>query len=407
MWRCIHHHAGGGGARLSPLHSEGPARSPALALSAYYFAYFAYVGAYSPYFTLYLKEIGLAATQIGLLYAIPQVMRIFGPNAWGWLADRSGAPTIILRLAALLALAAFALAYAGTSFTWLLMVLLAMHFFTSAQMPLVEAITLHHVREAPGGYGRIRVWGSVGFIGSVLGLGALLDVAPVAAVLHVVAATLALTLVAAWLIPAGGPRSRPNAGNPLSAVLCRGEVQAFLTAGALNAFAHAALYTFYSIYLAEHGYSKTAIGLMWALGVIIEIAVFQYMPQLTRRFDLRSLYFSTFVVCVVRFLVIAWCVEVWWLMVLAQLMHASTFAVYHASAVGLVGRYFGPRNQARGQALYISLSFGVGGFIGGITSGYLWDKVGPGWTFTLSAVAGALGAVVLAWRGQLAGPNAR
>ena len=75
--------------------------------------------------------------------------------------------------------------------------------------------------------------------------------------------------------------------------------------------------------------------------------------------------------------------------------------------MGLVGRYFGPRNQARGQALYISLSFGVGGFIGGIASGYLWDKVGPGWTFTLSAMAGALGAAVLAWRGQLAGPNTR
>ena len=382
-------------------------RSKSLALSGYYFAYFAYVGAYSPYFTLYLNEIGLAATQIGLLYAIPQVMRIVGPNAWGWLADRSGAPTTILRLAALLALAAFAFAYAGTSFTWLFVVLLAMHFFTSAQMPLVEAITLNHVHDAPGGYGRIRVWGSVGFIGSVLGLGALLDLAPVSAVLHVVAATLALTLIAAWLIPVGGPRRRADAGNPLSAVLRRHEVRAFLLAGALNAFAHAALYTFYSIYLAGQGYNKTTIGLMWALGVTIEIAVFQFMPQLTRRVDLRTLYFSTFVVCAVRFLVIAWCVDYWWLLVLAQLMHASTFAIYHASAVGLVGRYFGAENQARGQALYISLSFGVGGFIGGIASGYLWDKVGPGWTFTLSAMAGALGAAVLAWRGQLAGPNTR
>jgi len=405
MRRCSHHHAAGGGARLSALHSEPPARSPALALSAYYFAYFAYVGAYSPYFTLYLSEIGLAAAQIGMLYAIPQVMRIVGPNAWGALADRSGAPTIILRLAALLALAAFALAYAGSSFTWLFMVLVAMHFFTSAQMPLIEAITLNHVRDAPGGYGRIRVWGSVGFIVSVLGLGALLDIAPVSAVLHVVAAMLALTVLAAWLIPAGGPRSRADPGNPVSAVLRRHEVRAFLLAGALNAFAHAALYTFYSIYLADHGYSKTTIGLMWALGVTIEVAVFQFMPQLTRRFDLRMLYFSSFVVCAVRFLIIAWCVDYWWMLVAAQLMHASTFAVYHASAVGLVGRYFGARNQARGQALYISLSFGVGGFAGGIVGGYLWELVGPGWTFSLSALAGALGAVVLAWRGQLTGPS--
>ena len=81
-------------------------------------------------------------------------------------------------------------------------------------------------------------------------------------------------------------------------------------------------------------------------------------------------------------------------------MHASTFAVYHASAVSLVGRYFGEANQARGQALYISLSFGAGGFAGGIVSGALWDSVGPAWTYTLSAAAGLMGVVLLALFGQ-------
>ncbi len=399
MRRCDHRHAGGGGTRLTGLPRRGGA-APAVALSAYYFAYFAYVGAYSPFITLYLQEIGLAAAQIGVLYSIPQVMRIVGPNVWGALADRSGATAGILRIAALLAFASFCLAYLGSSFNWLFMVFVAMHFFTSAQMPLIEAVTLNHVRDAPGMYGRIRVWGSVGFVGSVVGLGYLLDATPMRMVLHVIAGMLLLTVLAAWYVPAGAGMPKSDSKNPVWLVLQRPEVRAFLFAGALNAFAHAALYTFYSIYLSAHGYSKSAIGLMWALGVVIEIVVFQCMPQLTRRFDLRTLYFSTFLVCAVRFFIIAWGVGHWWLLVLAQLMHASTFAVYHASAVGLVGRYFGPQNQARGQALYISLSFGVGGFAGGIASGFLWDRIGPAWTFSLSAAAGALGAAVLARQGQ-------
>ena len=61
-------------------------------LGLYYFAYFAYVGAYSPYITLYFKDLGMTAAEIGLLYSIPQVMRIFGPGAWGHLADTSGKP---------------------------------------------------------------------------------------------------------------------------------------------------------------------------------------------------------------------------------------------------------------------------------------------------------------------------
>jgi MFS family permease len=171
---------------------------PAAALGAYYFAYFAYVGAYSPYITLYLKDIGMTAAQIGLLYSIPQVMRIVGPGAWGHLADHTGRPYTILRLATVCSLAGFAGVYFGSTFAWLFVVLAVMHFFTSAQMPLVEAITLDLVRETPGQYGRIRVWGSVGFIVAVMGLGVALDYLPVGVVLHVTTGLLALVVLAAW-----------------------------------------------------------------------------------------------------------------------------------------------------------------------------------------------------------------
>jgi PPP family 3-phenylpropionic acid transporter len=322
-------------------------------------------------------------------------MRIFGPTLWGHLADRTGAPVPILRIATVIALCGFGALWFGSSFTWLFCAFVVMQFFTSAQMPLVEAITLDQVRDAPGRYGRIRLWGSIGFICSVLGLGYVLDHASETAVLTVITGLLAAVVVMAWLMPAprahrGHEQQKVSVGD----VLRRGEVRAFFAAGMLNAFAHAALYTFYSLYLIRHGYSKATVGWMWSLGVIIEIGVFHYLPQLTRRFDLTALYFSSFVVCAVRFLLIGWAVDYWWLLVLAQVMHASTFAIYHASAVSLVSRYFGPARQARGQALYISLTFGLGGFIGATVSGELWEGVGPAWTYTASAAAGLAGMLV-------------
>ncbi len=414
-------------------------------LGMYYFAYFAYVGAYSPYITLYFKELGMTAAQIGLLYSIPQVMRIFGPSAWGHLADVSGRPQVILRVAAVCSLIAFAGMYwngggAGTwsvfwggaagsvtpagvigtarvagagaaagagasgvlpavSFAWLFAVLVAVHFFTSAQMPLVEAITLDHVRERPGDYGRIRVWGSVGFIAAVLGLGYLLDVLPVQWVIHVTVALLALVALVSFLIPAPVKHVHEGAAVSLRRQLMTRPVQVFLAASMLNAFAHAALYTFFSIYLAQLGYSKSVIGWMWSIGVLIEVGVFQCMPQLMRRFSLETLFFSTFIACALRFVLIAWTAQWWWALVFAQLLHAFTFAIYHASAVGLARQHFGAANQARGQAIYISVSFGLGGFAGAMASGLLWDWIGPSWTYTLSAAAGLLGAMLL-WPGQ-------
>ena len=372
--------------------------TPAASLGAYYFAYFAYVGAYSPYITLYLKDIGMSAAQIGLLYSIPQVMRIFGPNAWGHLADSTGRPRAIVRIAACASLLGFAGMYFGTSFAWIFAVLVAMHFFTSAQMPLIEAVTLDQVRESPGHYGRIRVWGSVGFVIAVLGLGYLLDYLPVLTVLHVTTVMLALVLLAALAMPAPR-RVVPDAPREsLRGKLKLPAVRVFLAAGFLNAFAHAALYTFFSIYLDQNGYSKSAIGWMWTIGVLIEIIVFQCLPQLTRRFSLETLFFSTFVFCAIRFTLIAWAVDWWQVLVIAQLMHAFTFAIYHASAVALAGQLFGAGNQARGQAVYISLTFGLGGFAGAMISGGLWEIIGPSWTYMLSAAAGALGALLL-WPG--------
>lgn len=375
---------------------------PALALGGYYLAYFAYVGAYSPYITLYLADIGLAAAQIGVLYAIPQVMRMAGPAWWGALADRRGEAAPVLRLAAALAMVSFAGLYLGRSFAWSFAVFVAFHFFTSGQMPLIEAITLNHVRHAPGQYGRIRLWGSVGFLASVLGVGALLDHVASHAVLHVTLALLALTAAAAWWVPRAG-RAPPAVAAPRAReLLADPTLRGFFAAAFCNAFAHAALYTFYSLHLAALGYDKAVIGGMWAVGVAIEIVVFQCWPWFVRRFAMATLFAATFAIGALRFTLIAWGAGWWWVLVIAQVMHAATFAVYHGSAVALIAQAFGPAGQGRGQGLYTAASFGAGGTAGALIAGALWERVGAQWTFSVSALACVAGGLLYAW-GRRAG----
>ena len=154
-------------------------------LSGYYFFYFAFIGAFSPYFGLYLQSLRFSAWDIGLLMSQMQLMRVFGPNLWGWLADRKGHRLTIVRLASLLALVGF------TAFFWLdrlapmLAAMAVLAFFWSAALPLVEALTFDHLREEGARYSRVRLWGSVGFIVAVLGAGALLDYVPVAGIVWI------------------------------------------------------------------------------------------------------------------------------------------------------------------------------------------------------------------------------
>jgi MFS transporter, PPP family, 3-phenylpropionic acid transporter len=210
--------------------------------------------------------------------------------------------------------------------------------------------------------------------------------------------------VCAFTIPEAprAPEQRESAS--LGDTLRRPEVQALLGACFLMSAAHGALYVFYSIFLVDNGYDKAMVGWMWTLGVLAEILVFMLMPKLSRRFSLRTILLFAFACAVLRFVMIGWGASSVTVLLLAQLLHGATFGAYHAAAIAVVNLWFPGRLQSRGQALYGSISFGAGGMLGGLVSGYTWDFLGAGWTYTLSAAFALLGLLWLAlgWRRNVA-----
>ena len=360
-------------------------------LSGYYFFYFAFIGAFSPYFGLYLQSLSLSAWDIGLLMSQMQLMRLFGPYVWGTLADRASRRVPIVRLAAIASLIGFSAFFLAHDFGTLLVAMALMSFFWSAALPLVETLTFDHLREEPGRYSRIRVWGSVGFIVAVMGTGWVLDYVPLPALLWVCIGMLAGILLLALLMPEASLHVATGDSPPIGTVLAQARVRALLGACFAMSVAHGALYIFYSIHLAANGYGNTVIGALWSLGVLAEIVVFMAMAKLMRRFSLRLILLACFATATVRFIAIGWGVESLVLIVLAQLLHGLTFGAYHAAAIAAINRWFPGRCQARGQALYSSLSFGAGGLLGGLFSGWSWEALGAGITFSISSASAAVG----------------
>jgi len=373
-------------------------RSAYLGLSGYYFFYFAFIGIFSPYWSLYLQWLGFDARAIAVLMSLLMVMRVFAPAVWGWLADRSGKRRWIVQLSADLSLVAFVGVFFGSSFAWLFAVMAVMSFFWSASLPLVEATTFSVLKERTADYGVIRVWGSIGFVLAVVGVGYFLDWAGVAALVWLALGAKVGIALCARGVPETGPSPHAADVGSVWRVLVRAEVLAFFAACFLMAAAHGGYYTFYSIYLVEHGYSKGEVGWLWALGVIFEIGVFLQLPRLMRRFTIRQILVFSFACAVVRFAVIGWAVEYVWLIVLAQVLHAATFGSYHAAGVAAVHHYFRGRHQAQGQAFYTSISFGAGGAFGALTSGYTWGSLGPAMTFSLGSAAALVGLLLILWR---------
>ena len=372
--------------------------SPHWRLSAWYFFYFAYIGAFAPYFTLYLQSLGFSAWDIGILMSVGPVMRALAPAFWGALSDRSGRRVPIVRFSAV----ATALAFLGFFFVegfWGVMAVIGLSFFFwTAAHPLVEALTLDHLRDRTEEYGRIRLWGSVGFIVAVMGVGVLLDVAPLVALLWACLATLVGIGFCAGNLHETPHEAQVKPAASLRLGLRRPEVVALLAACFFMSAAHGPLYVFFSIHLVDHGYGKTLVGVLWSLGVLAEILVFLFLSRLMRHCSLRGILLASFALAVLRFLLIGWAVDSLPLLVAAQVMHGATFGAYHAASVTALNRWFPAQQQGRVQALYGAVSFGAGGILGNLFSGQSWTALGAELTYTLGAGMALIGWLLI-WRG--------
>lgn len=366
-------------------------------LSGFYFFYFAAIGALVPYWGLYLQFRGFDPLEIGQLMAMLMVTKIIAPNLWGWIADRTGRRMVIVRSASLLAMLSFLELFLVQGFWGLALVMVLFSFFWNASLPQFEAVTINHLGLQFRHYSRIRLWGSVGFVAAASLLGGLLDVFGLELVpISVLVFFFGIWLCALW-VPDSCPPDSQASSESLREVLKQPAVLAFLGACFLAQAGHGTYYAFYSIYMEQHGYSSLVIGQLWSLGVLAEILVFLIMHRVLDRYSARDMLLLSLLLGVLRWLLVGFFPQHLWLMLFAQLMHAGTFGTFHAAAMQLVHHHFTGRVQGRGQALYSSLSFGAGGALGSLYSGYWWEQPGPTFTFVFSA-AMALVAYVVAQR---------
>ncbi|WP_290615947.1 MFS transporter [Immundisolibacter sp.] len=366
-------------------------------LSAFYLCYFAILGAMVPYWTVFLRGRGMSALEIGQLMAVGTLTRILAPWASAWVGDRMPRRIVVVRLAAALMTLIFCGMFVARGFWQVALVTAAFGFFWNAALPQFEIVTLRHLGSTGNLYGRIRLWGSVGFIGVVLGGGWLLERSGLDTLLLVLLATMAGTLISSLLVPdrPGPPAVQEQAS--LRGALRSPAAVGFLAAAFLMQASHGPYYGFFSILLEDQGYTRSMVGGLWALGVVAEVGVFLALARLLPRIGASRVFMASLLLAALRWLLIGHGAgSLAWLLP-AQLLHAATFGAFHVAALAQVQRFFPAALQGRGQALYSGLCMGGGGALGGVVSGFLWDSAGAVRVYELAALTALLAAGLWAW----------
>ena len=377
---------------------------PFAALSA---SYFAHIGFFNPYLPLWLQEMGLGLLTISMLTAVQATTRLFAPYAWGAISDRTGERVKLLRVGA-------GVAFVSACFLWgnwgplgLGLVLLVMFTHTSSMMPMSEAAMAHLVSQ--GGafdvkrYGRVRLWGSLGFLVTVFVAGAWFEAFGMKHFPGWTVFSLGAVLLSVWCLPdVKESAHRSDAHVPVWPVLRQKPVLWFFASTFFHVLSHIGIYVFFSLYLNSLGYSKTMIGVLWAVSVVVEIVWFFSQSRCLPRLSVTGWLVAFAVIMVLRMGLTAMWADVLWVLLLAQVLHAMTFATHHTVCIALISHHFPGRLRGRGQALYTVIAYGFPGVLGALVGGVISEHWGLQSVFAASVLTSILAtaAAFKVWRLQ-------
>lgn len=357
-----------------------------LALS--YFTYFFSYGIFLPFWSVWLKGAGLSPETIGLLLGAGLVARFLGSLL---IAPRVSDPSrliTVLRALALMTLL-FALAFwAGSKVAWLMVVMIGFNLFFSPLVPLTDALANTWQKQITMDYGRVRLWGSIAFvIGSALTgkLVSLFDYHVILLMLSLGVASMLLgMLLKPSVMPQGESRHQTTMGWPAWRALMTQNWR-FLACVSLLQGAHAAYYGFSAIYWQGAGYSASAVGYLWSLGVVAEVITFALSKKVFRRFTARDLLLLSAFCGVIRWGLMGWTTSLPWL-ILIQILHCGTFTVCHLAAM----RYIAARQGSeviRLQAVYSAVAMGGSIAVMTMFAGFLYQHLHQGLFWVMALVA--------------------
>ncbi len=367
-------------------------------LSAQYFIYFGVLGIYLPYFNLYCYHLDFSGFEIGTLSALRTLATALFPMLWGAVADRFDARRPIFIFCTVLSTAIWAL-YLTTVNFWVMFAITAVYgIFYAPIISFLESFSMDLLDVEKTRYGRLRAWGSISFILVVLAVGRIIDTFPIRMILVLILSGSVLQSLVSLKIPNTPARPRSSFSSGARGFFSK-RVVIFLFCAFLMLASHGTYYGFFSIHLDRLGFDNAFIGLSWAIASMAEIVVMVLTTRIFARFSYERLLIFSFFIAAARWLILARA-ESAAVILFSQLFHAFSYGAFHVASILYIDSLTPKASKTFGQAVNNAVTYGMGIMTGFLFNGYLFDKIGAGNLFFISAGLAFLGGTVLLMTGM-------
>lgn len=375
-------------------------------LKPFYVCYFIAYGISIPFFPPYLRGLGLSGREVSLLLSVAPTFYLGVPLAWGWLADRTRRPDLLLRIACAGAALGLVPLLSTRTMPALLLVFVGHQFFAVPVLGLADSLALDRMRRGGGDYTRVRLWGSLSFLAAAFLLGQLLAARGRGSADPIVPSMIGAGFLLATLA-SFGLRGQPGGTPPhlreLGVLLRNRRFLFILIFAPLHWATLAPYHGFLGILASDRGLRPTVTSQAFVVAVASEVAALYLFPRLRRRMGLATLLTISAVVTVVRWALVARTSTALTLVAL-QSLHGFTFGIFWGAAMAWLAEAVPTPLRATGQAVFNMATFGIGNLIGYTACGRIYDATGgAAAAFTAGAVfeLGPLALAIAALTAQL------
>jgi len=346
-----------------------------LQIARFFFIYYIAQGCLIPYLPPYYTSLGLSGSEMALLASIAPLIMVIAPPVWGFLADRSGRPVRTMQIAVVGSAIFFLPMFLVNSLAGFAGVLAIQGLFSTAISALSDTVAVAEARRIGTDYGRLRLWGSLGFVVGAYGFGAVLS-RGYGLNYVLLSGAIGLGLGALMTLPL--PQSPPAEKREVPSLkdvfrlLHSGAFVAFLFAGTLHWAAMQSYYLLFALRIEEVRASPVYVGVGIACGIATEILLMWSFRGLLHRLPLMPFLTLSLLSSAVRWTLTAWMVNALGLAVI-QAFHGLSFAVFYVGSIAYLDQTMPASLRATGRALLASFSLGLGGILGNLIAGHLLD----------------------------------
>ena len=359
-----------------------PKNSFKLVIGSQYFLYFGVMGVFLPYFNLYCYHLKFSGFQIGVLSGIRSIALVLFPLVWAGLADRFHIRRPIYIFCSFISTAIWAFYLYTTDFWAMLLITVFYGIFYAPIISFLEAFTMDVLSTEKKSYGKMRGWGTIAFIMTVLLLGKVIDIYSIEIIITLIFFGSMAQAIISIKIPDIQIKKQTSFSSNAKVLLKR-PVIVFLFCAFLMLVSHGTYYGFYSIHLENLGYGKTFIGISWALASIAEIIVMIKSDIIFKRFSTDNVLFFSFMVAALRWMGLSFTTSPVIILFL-QILHAVTYGTFHVSSILYIDSLTPDEGKTLGQAVNNAVTYGLGLMVGFFINGYLFETLG---TFTLFMIS--------------------